>query len=173
MSLIQYRVGSITDADQKIIAHGCNLRGKMGKGVAKAIRDKWPEAFLAYEHEIMSGEAKLGDVVWARSERDNTLFEQRPEAPWIANVITQERIGNDGTRFVSYDAIDVGLRRVAQRALSELDASVVAIPAIGSGLGGGNWRIIAEIIHAINGVDWMVYAYDDEQLESLFKAMKS
>lgn len=171
--MIQYRVGSITQADQKIIAHGCNLRGKMGKGVALAIKQKWPEAFLAYEHEVLDGGAKLGDVVWARTERDSTLFEQLPEAPWVANVITQERIGNDGARYVSYDAVDVGLRRVAQRAVAELGVGEIAIPAIGTGLGGGNWRIIVEIIHAIKDVNWMVYARDEAQLDSLFRAMKS
>lgn len=164
---VKYSFGSITDAPELIIAHGCNAQGKMNKGVAKAIREKWPAAFLAYESEVIHHGVKLGDVIWARTEVDSTLFDQRPEAPWVANVITQERYGNDGTRYVSYDAIDVGLRRVAQRALAEIGTNAIAVPAIGTGLGGGNWGVIYEIIRRIQGVDWTVYCSSQEQIAGL------
>lgn len=164
---VQYVFGSLTTAPELVIAHGCNAQGRMNKGVAKAIREKWPSAFMAYEHEIMAHGAKLGDVIWARTEISSTLFDQRPEAPWVANVITQERYGNDGARYVSYDAVDVGLRRVAQRAVAELQTDTIAIPAIGTGLGGGNWGVIYEIIRRIPGVTWKVYCTDQSQIDRL------
>ena len=38
--MLHYRVGNLLNAPQKVIAHQVNCQGKMGSGVAKAIRDK-------------------------------------------------------------------------------------------------------------------------------------
>ena len=45
---ILYKQGDLTQAEEYIIAHGCNAQGKMGSGVAKAIRREFPQAYSYY-----------------------------------------------------------------------------------------------------------------------------
>jgi len=46
--MIKYVRGNLLDAPQPIIVHQVNCQGVMGSGVAKAIRDKYPQAYQAY-----------------------------------------------------------------------------------------------------------------------------
>jgi O-acetyl-ADP-ribose deacetylase (regulator of RNase III) len=162
---LQLTNGDLLTAPEQIIAHGCNLQGVMGAGVALALKKKWPHVEKAYLYGIASGAATLGSVVWA------TL----PDRRQVANVMTQKNYGRSG-RLVSYDAVDRGLREVAQRAL-EQDVTAIAIPAIGMGLGGGKPTVIREIISEIgidHQVSFTIYVKDaleyTHYLEELFPA---
>ena len=46
--MLHHRVGNLLDAPQKVIAHQVNCQGKMGSGVAKVIRDKYPKVYETY-----------------------------------------------------------------------------------------------------------------------------
>src|SRR5512141_2670107 len=51
--------------DVDAIAHGCNCAGAMGKGIALAIRRRWPEMYQEYRQHCRDGKFRLGDVfVW-------------------------------------------------------------------------------------------------------------
>lgn len=147
---IIYKEGDVCKAVEDIIAHGCNAQGKMGSGVAKAIRAKFPEAYAAY---IEEDELELGTVITAFS---NDKI--------IANCITQEFYGNDGRLYADYDAI--------RRCMRELHAILkepkgfgaanltVAMPKIGAGLAGGDWTIIEKIIEEeFTDVEPVVYVF--------------
>ena len=132
--MIKYKEGSVLDASETVIAHGCNCKGRMASGVAKAIREKWPHVYDTYKaHEEQFGLelGRLHMVYIGNGQR-------------VANLITQESYGRDGKRYVDYDAIDSCFRTLNE-ALPE-EASV-AIPKIGAGLGGGDWTIIEAIIN--------------------------
>lgn len=127
----------LLDSKAMFIAHGCNSRGAMNSGVAKAIREKYPEAFTAYRRYFETHGLELGSVIIAPVSDGKTVL----------NLITQESFGYDGARYVSYDAIDDAFRKVAIMAKSEK----VAIPMIGAGLGGGVWEAIRAIIDKASG----------------------
>ncbi len=117
-----------------IIAHGCNDRGVMGAGIAKIIKDRYPEAYLAYRTAYEKKGLYLGDVIWASPENDLV----------IANCITQG-LGKSG-RNVNYSAVAVAMYRVAQNA----GVYSVRFPFIGGGLGGGgNPDILLDIFKDI------------------------
>ena len=40
--------GNLLDTNCQYICHQVNCQGKMNSGVAKAIRDKWPEVYIQY-----------------------------------------------------------------------------------------------------------------------------
>jgi len=68
----------------------------------------------------------------------------------IWNAITQEGFGQP-TRNCSYDAIQTCFEQINLFISSTLNSPTnppdeIHIPAIGAGLGGGNWEIIREII---------------------------
>jgi O-acetyl-ADP-ribose deacetylase (regulator of RNase III) len=127
-----YKRGDLVDVDTGIIVHGCNAQGKMGSGVAKALKEKYPKMFTTYINDISCGYS-LGYVSW---------YSNLPIM--IASGITQEFYGREGKRYVSYDAIDIVMNRVFSYA-SRIDVPV-HMPKIGAGTGGGNWDVIVAII---------------------------
>lgn len=133
---IRYKSGDVTEADEKLIAHGCNNVGVMGEGVALAVRDKWPEVYDFY-HEACRIGSPLGDVIFVNTRDGKT----------IANAITQATVGLTG-KHVSYDAIHDCFKEINAFCIGA-NINRIAIPRIGSGLGGGEWDVIAKIIEAV------------------------
>lgn len=113
-----------------VIVHGCNCYHVMGGGIARQIKDNFPEA---YEADLASPKGdikKLG--TYTKTELGNLT---------IVNAYTQYSYGY-GTRQVDYDAV----RKVFKRIRLKFSDKKIAYPMIGAGLGGGNWNTISEII---------------------------
>ena len=138
------------EATEPMIVHGCNAKGAMGSGVAKAIRKKWPGAYDAYRARFKDKGLNLGDVIFA-DVAGGTI---------IANAITQETHGrSQKRRYVSYDAVSDCMMQIRDKA-EKLGVSAVAMPRIGAGLANGNWDIICRIVEcelADHGIGVVVY----------------
>jgi O-acetyl-ADP-ribose deacetylase (regulator of RNase III) len=128
---IKYINDNIFNFHGRFIAHGCNARGVMGSGVAKAIKQRYPYAYREYRHSYETKGLSLGEVQVVKC-RDRTII----------NMILQENFGRDGKRYVSYDAVVNAMVTLEEILYGE----EIAFPMIGSGLGGGNWNIIESII---------------------------
>jgi O-acetyl-ADP-ribose deacetylase (regulator of RNase III) len=133
--MIKYIQGDLFETEADIIAHGCNAQGVMGSGVAKTIRDKYPEAYHEYRRWHEDYGLELGSVVWATSNKKH-----------IANCITQEYYGRDGRVYVDYLAVRNCMMKIYLYSLTTPVLSV-AMPRIGAGLGGGDWNKIEQIIN--------------------------
>ncbi len=132
--VIKYKKGDVTEAEEPIIAHGCNAQGVMGSGVAKAIKSKFPTAYKDYRARHLAVGLSLGRVYYS-------YFEDKV----IANCITQEYYGRTERRYVSYDALaEIFYRLDDFMAMNK--HSAIAMPRIGAGLGGGDWSVIALLI---------------------------
>ena len=131
---IHYVTGDLFETECPIILHGCNARGRMGSGVAKIIREKFPKAYEEYRNRFENHGLVLGEVIFANCD-----------GKIIANGITQSRYGQDGKRYVSYKAINTVVEAVNEYARMN-ECLQVAMPLIGAGLGGGSWTTISEII---------------------------
>lgn len=129
---IIYKKGSVLDATEPFILHGCNAQGRMGSGVALAIREKWPEAYEAYRNTYLSVGLRMGTISSAKSK----------DGKYILNAITQDTYGHDKKQYVCYDAIRTIMRNINFCCAG----GFVAMPKIGAGLGGGDWNVIASII---------------------------
>lgn len=146
-------------ADELIIAHGCNAKGIMGSGVAKAIKETYPQAYQKYADQYRSNGLPLGSIVWCYTK--NKI---------IANCITQDAFGSDGKRYVDYDAISSTMEEIDQYFLMLKANNFVsreemkfAIPRIGAGLGGGDWEIISDIMNEVCQ-NTIPVVYDLEQI---------
>lgn len=159
--MITYIKGDLFQDKHPIIAHGCNSMGVMGSGVAKIVKEKWPEAFKLYnricsDHFLNNTEATLlGTNILAHCN-DGTI---------IVNCITQHSYGRTKERYVSYDAVDDCMRLMGEGIkFSTADDAVppyVAMPMIGAGLGGGDWKVIEAIInHRLKDIDVHVYVLE-------------
>ena len=125
----------MVDATQKFILHGCNAQGVMGSGVAKDIRTKYPSAYDKYKLVQRLDGLHLGDA-FSVAQDDGKV---------IINAITQEFYGREvGKRYCSYDAISECIRRL--NFTPDYCGQSVAMPKIGAGFGGGDWRVISLII---------------------------
>lgn len=133
---IKYIKGNLFATDIEHIVHGCNAQGVMGSGVARIVRDDYPAVYNFYVEQYNKYGLKLGDVQFVH---DN--------GKTIVNAITQHLYGKpaEPTRFVDYDAVADCIKTVNQ-VLKLSGYTDVALPMIGAGLGGGDWRVIEQII---------------------------
>lgn len=120
-------------------------------GAEKAIRAKWPEAYRVYREEFEKNGLKLGSIIFAEPE----------SGKFIANCMTQDRYGYDGTRYVDYDAI----RKVMKTINTLADQGFrVAMPKIGAGLACGDWSVISSIIEEEIKSKVVVYVMTPEEV---------
>jgi hypothetical protein len=93
---IEYRKQDLLQTHCKHILHGCNARGKMGAGVAAAIRKKWPNSYTDYINQYNSYGLQLGSFIPSIQADGVTIY----------HGIVQLDYGRDPTRvYVSYWAI--------------------------------------------------------------------
>lgn len=161
---LSFKNESIINAPERVIAHGCNLKGSMGAGVALAIAERWPKVEQAYKYACVSGGLFLGFVNWA--ERGDGLY--------VANVMIQSTTGRDPkVRYASYDAIDKGLRSTLLEALERryvAKGDAIATTALGTGLGNASWIIVRSIMRQASddiGVDLNVYELNEQRFKEL------
>ena len=161
--------GNLLYTDCQYICHQVNCMGKMNSGIAKAIREKWPIVYKAYQDWQMSYDA------WAHAtadseERRNELLSftmlgrvlQVPvsENQTVLNLAAQLKYGYDGKRYTSYDAFWMCLGEIKQTIPK---GSSIGFPThIGCCRGGANWNIIKAMIEEVLGTDYNVYIYELE-----------
>ncbi len=117
-----------------VIIHGCNCQCAMGAGIAKAIKDTFPEAYAADLKTEKGSKDKLGTISCAvvnRNEHETT----------IVNGYTQYHWTGPGV-LADYDAIRAVLRHIKDN----FSGKKIGYPKIGAGLAGGDWDVIAKII---------------------------
>jgi O-acetyl-ADP-ribose deacetylase (regulator of RNase III) len=56
------------DGEFDLIIHGCNCFCTMGAGIAKTIKQKFPEAYKADLETEKGDKSKLGEISWAKSQ---------------------------------------------------------------------------------------------------------
>ncbi len=117
-----------------VIIHGCNCFGKMGAGIAKAIRSSFPEAAAADQKTPKGDRTKLGTISIAEIHRNGHRLT-------VINAYTQFHWQGPG-RLVDYNAI----RSVMQTVKIDYSGQRIAYPRIGAGLARGNWEVIKKII---------------------------
>lgn len=135
--MMRYVKGDLLASDLKVIAHGTNTRGVMGSGIARQIRDRWPNVYEAYLRLHQEQGLVLGTIQPVAT----------PDGRIVVNCMTQESFGRDGARYVSYAAIESCIHSLNAVA-TEHGVTEIGLPQIGAGLGGGDWRLIEGIINS-------------------------
>ena len=143
--MIKVVKGNLLDATEAIIAHQVNCQGKMNSGVAKAIKEKYPEVFERYQNTI----PQLGLV--------DTIFVVKPDIHFINNMYSQDKYGYDGKQYTDYDAFRECCKTIVKNCkTSKLS---VAMPyKIASDRGGADWDKIMDILlEEFTDVDLTLY----------------
>lgn len=135
--MITLATGNLFDAPTEAVVNAVNTVGVMGKGLALQFKQAYPKMFVAYAQACALGEVKLGRM----HVYDLGLANTAPR--WIINFPTKGH-WRSGSRLADVEAGLFDLREVVR---SRLIRSL-AIPALGCGLGGLNWRDVQPRIEA-------------------------
>lgn len=130
------------DGEFDLIIHGCNCFNTMGAGIARQIRDTFPNAWQRDQQTQKGDKNKLGNYTWVKGP--NNLI--------VVNAYTQYHYGRgrNGQPLASYPAI----RRIFNKIARDFPGKKIGYPAIGAGLAGGDWKIISGIIdEELKGLD--------------------
>lgn len=145
--MVQYKTGNLLTADVDYICHQVNCQGRMASGIAKQIRECWPEVYEQYIDKCNEG----------------YVYSTIQIVDHVINMFSQFNYGYDGKRYTSYDAFWECLHHIKQTVPV---GSKIGFPyRIGCGLGGANWSIIETMIHEVLAQDFDVYIYclEDEK----------
>ncbi|WP_246740069.1 macro domain-containing protein [Bradyrhizobium aeschynomenes] len=124
------------DGHFDVIVHGCNCQCTMGAGIAKSIKDIFPEAYAADLSTPKGSREKLGSISAATVTRAGQQIT-------IVNGYTQFHWRGAGV-LVEYAAVRTVMKQVKLRFAERR----IGYPRIGAGLAKGDWTLIAEIIDA-------------------------
>lgn len=141
MSLIKVKGDLLALAEAgkfDIIVHGCNCQNTMGSGIAKQIKDQYPEAFqVDYAYDIMVKDTrynKLGNYSKTKIFSKSTFL--------IVNAYTQFNYVPRGEDHFEYASFAVILQKL-EHFYGNYD---FGFPYIGMGLAGGDSdRIMATL----------------------------
>lgn len=115
----------------------------MGSGVALAIRNRWPEVYQAdVDYNEFAGKEKIGKFSWVdiirKGERVKTVY----------NLYTQINYLPRGIDHFEYDGFKNGLNNLLNH-MNSINLTSLAMPKIGAGLAGGDWKKIKKIIKEV------------------------
>jgi len=145
--MLHYKKGDVTDATEQVIAHGVNCTGHFGSGVAGAIKRKHPyvrDQYLSLKEHILG----------------TCQFVDYNDQVWV-NAHTQQGKGYDGKQYADLNAVAYCLVEI-DNYMRDNNLTTIAMPKIGSGLGGLKWD---DVMILVDGIleDHEVYVYEWEK----------
>ena len=148
--------GDIFNCKEDIIGHQTNCRGRMGSGIAKEIRARYPSAYYKYvEHcKVCKYDSALllGSMLIVPTGHGNHH---------IANLFGQNYYGTDKP-YTEEWALESALKQLKLCA-RQAKLSIALPYHIGCGRAGGNWNNIYAIIeHIFNDYNVTIYNNEDQ-----------
>ena len=139
--------GDLLESKAQALVNAVNCRGVMGGGIARQFKIKYPSMFAEYARVCNSGLLSPGNIhVW----RD------RGSGQYVFNFPTKLDWRNDG----KYEYISSGMIDTV-RLIKLYKIESIAIPRLGCGLGGLNWKkvlpIIYDTLRDVDGLLVMLY----------------
>ena len=147
--MIQFTEGNLLEAEVEAVVNTVNTVGIMGKGIALMFKDRFPRNFEAYVRACAAGQVRLGEMYVTENKE---LFGPR----WIINFPTKTH----WRVKTKIEWIEEGLKDLV-RTIVERNIHSIAIPPLGCGNGGLDWRevgpLIASALRDVEGLNAIVY----------------
>ncbi|HVH74468.1 MAG TPA: macro domain-containing protein [Stellaceae bacterium] len=147
--MIEYRTGDILQTDAEALVNTVNCVGIMGRGIALQFKNAFPANFKAYAAACRRGEVQPGRMFVFET---GTITSPK----YIINFPTK-RHWRGKSRL---EDIEAGLAALKWE-IRDREIRSVAVPPLGSGLGGLHWPNVRESIEAalrgLNNVEIIVF----------------
>ena len=147
--MIRFKTGDILAEDVEALINTVNCVGVMGRGIALQFKKALPENFRVYAEACGRGEVRPGRMFVFET---GTLVNPR----YIINFPTK-RHWRDNSRI---EDIDAGLEDLVT-VIREREIRSIAVPPLGSGLGGLEWDDvrprIEEALRSFDNLDVVVF----------------
>ena len=151
--MIEFKQGNILQEETEALVNTVNCVGVMGRGIALQFKKAFPENFKAYAAACQRGEVVPGRMF---------VFETGQLTPprYIINFPTK-RHWRGKSRI---EDIEAGLKDLV-RVIREKNIRSIAIPPLGSGLGGLEWSMVRQRIeNALQGLtNVRIIVYEPQQ----------
>jgi O-acetyl-ADP-ribose deacetylase (regulator of RNase III) len=147
--MIEFKTGDILKEDAEALINTVNCVGVMGRGIALQFKNAFPENFKAYTKACKNNTVQPGRMfVFKTGSLTNPQY--------IINFPTK-RHWREKSRM---EDIETGLKSLVAT-IHEYNIRSIAIPPLGSGLGGLDWSIvktrIQESLQALPDVHVIIY----------------
>ena len=144
MAHIHYLKGDIFDSRAQVIVNTVNVKGVMGKGLALAFKQRYPEMFIVYQQECKMGKLRIGKP---------TLYKKT--SPWILNFPTK----NDWKYPSKLEYLEKGLEYFAAN-YKKAGIQSIAFPKLGAQNGKLSWDEVGPLMAKyLSQIDIDVYIY--------------
>lgn len=130
--MVIVKIGDLFESEAQTLVNTVNCVGVMGKGVALAFKERFPEMYEDYVARCNAGEVRLGRPYLYKSLMP----------PWVLNFPTK-----DHWRSVSrLQDIEEGLRYLLAH-YREWGITSLAVPPLGCGHGQLEWRVVGPTLY--------------------------
>src|SRR6266516_570368 len=144
MAYIRYQKGDIFDSKAQVIVNTVNCKGVMGKGLALAFKQRYPDMFPVYQQECKTGRLHIGKP---------TLYKQ--STPWILNFPTK----NDWKLPSKLEYLEKGLEYLVGN-YKKAGIKSIAFPKLGAQNGKLSWDEVGPLMAKyLSQLDIDVYIY--------------
>lgn len=132
--MVEIRRGNLLTASADALVNTVNCVGDMGKGVALQFKKAFPENFAEYQRACWAGQVQPGKMF---------VFETRSVLGprYIINFPTKRHWRGKSR----YEDIAAGLGALVSE-VKRLGIRSIAVPPLGCGLGGLNWKKVRPMI---------------------------
>jgi len=156
--MIKIIEGNLFDTTAPIIAHQVNCQGKMGSGVAKQVREKYPLVYAQYLK--FYSVFRLGDLQKVYIDDTNSKS--------VVNIFGQDKYGYDGNKYTNLAALTKGLFNLYNhtKKSKHITNKRIAIPYnMGCDRGGESWDKVFYILQCI-------FEHDDDFVLEIWRLNK-
>jgi len=134
--MIKTGSGNVLEAHAEALVNTVNCVGFMGKGIALQFKQAYPENFEAYQRACRSEEVRPGHMfIFPRGAMLDVKY--------IVNFPTKRHWKGNSR----YEDIEAGLKALIED-VKRLGIRSIAVPPLGCGLGGLDWRRVRPMIEA-------------------------
>jgi len=142
--MIEYSGGDIFADGAEAIVNPVNCVGVMGKGLAHQFKKRFPENFQAYAAACKRDELRPGEMLVFKCPPSSESADKSRKSPSFIINFPTKRHWRNASRM---EDIEAGLKRLVE-VIRRHQIRSIAIPALGSGLGGLDWAEVKPRIEA-------------------------
>lgn len=136
---MKFLIGNLLESNAEALVNTVNTVGIMGKGIALQFKERFPTNYKVYKKACKDGTIDIGKILVVN---EKMLHDEK----WIINFPTKKHWRS--TSKIEY--IEEGLKDLVQ-VIDKHQFRSIAIPPLGCGYGGLDWKIVKALIEKYLG----------------------